>query len=140
MLSPGFTADASLPAETSPRAAYGGGIVHEPPSQDVEPAIPGSTERAYIDCVTDCRIAARFHQIADLGKCIRDCAGNSGTQSGADTSKGAGTSGSTAIPPPALCPTGNVAVTCPDGFIGCCPSIFPKCTIVPLLGRLCVPF
>jgi hypothetical protein len=134
---PGFTANASLPANAPRRRAYRGKFRHEASSRGIEPALPGAAEQAYIDCVIDCRVAARRHEISDLAKCIRGCAGDSGTSSGSGTSGGLGTSGGSS-PPPALCPSGSVLVTCPDGFIGCCPSPFGICTILPFVGRWCV--
>ena len=125
MLLPGFTADASLPAEALSRAVYGGGIVDEPSNRSIEPALPGSTEQAYIDCVADCRTAARLHQISDLDKCIRGCAAGPGT------SGRPGTSQSAPAPAPAPCTGGGIPVTCPDGFVGCCPG--PKVTL-PFFG------
>src|SRR5437667_6067721 len=127
MSCPGFSAEASLPEAAPLRHGYGGTIKYEPSNDSIEPALPGSAEQAYIDCVIDCRMEARLHNITDLSKCIRACAGSSGN-SGSGTS-GTGASGGSA-PPPAICAAGSVAVTCPDGFIGCCPALFPKCTIL----------
>jgi hypothetical protein len=130
---PGFTAEASLPARMLPRMAYGGRVIHGLSNYAVEPAAAGATEREYMDCVVDCRTAARLHQITDVNKCIRDCAADrSGTGSGSNTSGGSNSA------PAAPCPAGSVLVTCPDGFVGCCPSIFPFCTIFPFLGRTCI--
>jgi hypothetical protein len=133
MSMPGFTAEASLLAKTLPRMPYVGRIIHGLSSCAVEPTAAGATEQEYMDCVVDCRTAARLHQISDVNKCIRDCAaGRSGTGSSSNTSGGSSSA------PAALCLAGSVLVTCPDGFVGCCPSSFSVCTILPFLGRWCI--
>jgi len=130
---PKFTAEACLPAKGLSGTPYVG-MIHGPSSCVVEPTAAGPIEQKYIDCVTDCRTAARLHQISDVSKCIRDCAAP-GTSGG--TTSGS-TSGGSSSAPAAPCLPGNVLVTCPDGFVGCCPSPFSSCTIFQPFGRICI--
>jgi hypothetical protein len=134
---PGFTADASLNRHERRSGAYSVKHMPEGSRGGIEPALPGRPEQAYIDCLIDCRVSR-------LGNCVQRCSGHSGTGSGT------GSSGSSCPPGQVACSNGcapccfngakGSPVTCPDGFAGCCPTLLPKCTIFPFIGRMCVPF
>lgn len=150
---PGFTADACLGANQTPyevdRKRHGSEFLGR---GSVEPAIPGRSEQAYIDCLIDCR--------ASGGKnCTQSCTPHSGTGS-AGSSPGpscapgftpCGSSCKFLAGDPSNCGVcgnscgtgmdccdgqcapccynggGGVKARCTDGTMTCCPTYAPFC-------------
>ena len=91
---PGFTADSSLATNRRRYEAHGARHGFESFRREtIEPAIPGSSEQAYIDCLTDCRLSGGHN-------CAKSCSGGRG-------STGTGSTG------------GSQGPSCAPGFVAC---------------------